>query len=149
MEEQNKKTVGMMYPDSPGKQFWHIWGPLIIKMGIGFIISSIAAAIFGVYYLCRHYGINAEVLADARQMQIISERFMRDSMELAQTISLKFYDYTTLVDGVASLITIPVMWLCFTGIVCEKEESDLSPTKRLRFGNMGQSLLWESHFAWQ
>ena len=67
-------------------------------MGIGFIISSIAAAIFGVYYLCRHYGINAEVLADARQMQIISERFMRDSMELAQTISLKFYDYTTLVD---------------------------------------------------
>ena len=113
MEEQNKKTVGMMYPDSPGKQFWHIWGPLIIKMGIGFIISSIAAAIFGVYYLCRHYGINAEVLADARQMQIISERFMRDSMELAQTISLKFYDYTTLVDGVASLITIPVMWFMF------------------------------------
>ena len=103
MEEQNKKTVGMMYPDSPGKQFWHIWGPLIIKMGIGFIISSIAAAIFGVYYLCRHYGINAEVLADARQMQIISERFMRDSMELAQTISLKFYDYTTLVDGVRRL----------------------------------------------
>ena len=82
-------------------------------MGIGFIISSIAAAIFGVYYLCRHYGINAEVLADARQMQIISERFMRDSMELAQTISLKFYDYTTLVDGVASLITIPVMWFMF------------------------------------
>ena len=113
MEEQNKKTVGMMYPDSPGKQFWHIWGPLIIKMGIGFIISSIAAAIFGVYYLCRHYGINAEVLADARQMQIISERFMRDSMELAQTISLKFYDYTTLVDGVASFITIPVMWFMF------------------------------------
>ena len=90
MEEQNKQTAGMAYPDSPGKQFWHIWGPLIIKMGIGFIISSIAASIFGVYYLCRHYGINAEVLADARQMQIISERFMRDSMELAQTISLKF-----------------------------------------------------------
>ena len=31
MEEQNKKTVGMMYPDSPGKQFWHIWGPDVYK----------------------------------------------------------------------------------------------------------------------
>lgn len=113
MEEQNKQTAGMAYPDSPGKQFWHIWGPLIIKIGIGFIVSSIAASIFGVYYLCRHYGINTEVLADARQMQIISERFMRDSMTLAQEISLKFYDYTTLVDGVASLITIPVMWFMF------------------------------------
>ena len=40
MEEQNKKTVGMMYPDSPGKQFWHIWGPLIIKMGIDLLFPA-------------------------------------------------------------------------------------------------------------
>lgn len=133
MEEQNKQTAGMAYPDSPGKQFWHIWGPLIIKMGIGFIISSIAASIFGVYYLCRHYGINAEVLADARQMQIISERFMRDSMELAQTISLKFYDYTTLVDGVASFITIPVMWFMFHRDRVRERRVGYVPNKRLRF----------------
>lgn len=113
MEEQNRQTTGAPYPVSPGKQFWYIWGPLIIKIGIGFIISSIGAMIFSVFYLCKHYGINAEVLADARQMQILSERFMRDSMEIAQSISLEFYDYTALVDGAAALLTIPVMWFMF------------------------------------
>lgn len=113
MEEQNKQTAGMAYPDSPGKQFWHIWGPLIIKMGIGFIISSIAASIFGVYYLCRHYGINAEVLADARQMQDYFRTFYARFNGTGTDDQFEFIDYTTLVDGVASFITIPVMWFMF------------------------------------
>lgn len=113
MEEKNKRTEGPSYPISPGKQFWYIWGPLIIKMGIGFIVSGIGAMIFSVFYLCRHYGVNAEVLADAGQMQMLSERFMRESLQISQDISLAFYDYTALVDAAAALLTIPVMWFMF------------------------------------
>lgn len=113
MEQQNRQVPPTVPPESPGKQFWYIWSPLAVKIGIGFMISIVVGTVFGFMYIFRHYGITREVLDNSRQLEVISQRFIREYADLTREMSLEYYNYAALIEGVTSLATIPVMWVMF------------------------------------
>lgn len=113
MEQQNRQVPPTVYPESPGKQFWHIWSPLVVKIGIGFLISIAVGTVFGIIYIFQHYGITPEVLNDSKQLEVISQRFMREYADLTREMSLEYYKHAALIEGITALATIPVLWVMF------------------------------------
>lgn len=113
MEQQNRQVPPTVYPESPGKQFWHIWSPLVVKIGIGFMVSIAVGTVFGIIYIFQHYGITREVLNNAKQMEMISRRFVREYADLTREMSLEYYHYAALIEGITALATIPVLWVMF------------------------------------
>ncbi len=113
MEQQNRQIPPTVYPESPGRQFWYVWSPLIVKIGIGLLVSLAVGTVFGIIYIFRHYGITQEVLNDSKQLEIISQRFLREYMDLTREMSLEYYKYAALIEGITALATIPVLCVMF------------------------------------
>ena len=40
--------------NSYGNQIWYIWGPIVVKIVIGMIVSGVASAAIGAAYMIRH-----------------------------------------------------------------------------------------------
>ena len=47
--------------NSYGNQIWYIWGPIVVKIVIGMIVSGVASAAIGAAYMIRHYGLSAQM----------------------------------------------------------------------------------------
>lgn len=89
-------------PIDSGKRFWHIWGPFLINWGIGIGISMAAAMVFIGMYSAAHTKEVMAAYGDQKAMM----RIVSNVLEITQR-------YTTEVQGIAALITIPVMALLY------------------------------------
>ena len=54
--------------NSYGNQIWYIWGPIVVKIVIGMIVSGVASAAIGAAYMIRHYGLSAQMTDYAQQI---------------------------------------------------------------------------------
>lgn len=113
MEQQNKQTPLEEYPESPGRYFWRIISPLAIELGISMAVSMAAGVILGITHLMNHYGVTADILHDSAQLQMLSEQFLKDYMEVSQDFQQEIYRYGIYIQGVTALITIPVLAAMF------------------------------------
>ena len=101
MEQQ----YGQMPPgagESPFKRFWHVWGPLIIKWGLGVLVSMLAMTA-----LCFAYAVNNEA---AMMAAMENEEQMTG---IYNDIYKQYLHFSTLIEGIAALFTIPVMIFLF------------------------------------
>ena len=101
MEQQ----YGQVPPRTGGgvfRNFWHVWGPLIIKWGIGMGISMLA-----MFALCLAYATNNEAAMSAA---INDEDKM---MSIYNDIYVQYIHFATFIEGAAAVITIPVMAVLF------------------------------------
>jgi hypothetical protein len=89
-------------PPSAGKRFWNVWGPLIIKWGIAFVVSMLAMAALSFAYVYSHEATAMEAMTDETQMAGIYE-----------IIYNQYLKFATLIEGMAALVTIPVMIILF------------------------------------
>lgn len=111
--EQENRQMPPAGQESYGKKMWHIWGPLVIKIGIAMLVSMAAGVVFMSLYLVKEYGITPEVMQDAERMQKIYEAILQNSTSFAVEFNKEYLHYSALVDGVAALVTIPVMLFWF------------------------------------
>ena len=103
-QEQDKKRKPI---ETPGKRFWKMWGTLLIKWGIGIGVGMVVMAAMMVAYMKTHY-----------QTQAALEALMSDQNKLMgfyEKMLNKYIDYTTWVEGLSALVTIPVMAILYHG----------------------------------
>lgn len=109
--EQQYGQVPPVRPENYGKRIWHLWGPVVIKWAIGFGASMIAMGVLSLVYVMADQ--------DAAMAAMQSEEKMMEQYDKILTLYLKA---ATLIEGVAALITIPIMaWLFHSDRVKEKK----------------------------
>ena len=99
-QEQERKPV-----ETPGKRFWKMWGPLLIKWGIGIGVGMAVMAAMMMAYMKTHYQTQAALealMSDQNKLMAFYEKMLN-----------KYIDYTTWVEGLSALVTIPVMALMY------------------------------------
>ncbi len=100
----------------PENSFLRIWGPLLIKWGIGLGVSMIAVILFEGAILLREAGIDPGSPQMMAKIQLLLQKYMtdKDSMnELVYQINEAVLKYTTPIEGISAFITIPVLWIMF------------------------------------
>lgn len=100
----------------PENRFWRIWGPVIIKWGISIAVSMVAAAIFEFVVIIKKTGADIGTAEGVAQIQAFMQQYLTSassSMEFANEVSQEFMQYTTPVEGLAALVTIPIMLFMF------------------------------------
>lgn len=108
--------------ETPGKRFWNIWGPILIKWGIGFGVGVVAMAALMMAYMKTHY-----------QTQAALEALMSDQSKLMafyEKMLNKYIDYTTWVEGLTALVTIPVMAILYHGDRKREKKAGFVPDKK-------------------
>lgn len=101
-QEQERKPV-----ETPGKRFWKMWGPLLIKWGIGIGVGMAVMAAMMMAYMKTYYQTQAALealMSDQNKLMAFYEKMLN-----------KYIDYTTWVEGLSALVTIPVMALMYHG----------------------------------
>lgn len=108
--EQQYGQVPPMRPENYGKRVWHLWGPIVIKWAVGIGVSMIAMGVLSM--------VSVMADQDAAMEAMQSEEKM---MELYDRILTQYLNASTLIEGVAALITIPIMlWLFHSDRVKER-----------------------------
>lgn len=101
-QEQRKNTQTGGQPQSFGKRMWYLWGPIVIKWGIGTLVSIAAMMVYTTMYVISNY---------EKAMAAMSNQ--NDMFNLSMTVSEQVLKYLTPIQGVAALICIPVMLVLF------------------------------------
>ena len=81
-QEQERKPV-----ETPGKRFWKMWGPLLIKWGIGIGVGMAVMAAMMMAYMKTHYQTQAALealMSDQNKLMAFYEKMLN-----------KYIDYTT------------------------------------------------------
>lgn len=103
----------------PGNRFLRLWSPVIIKWGIAFLITMLAMTVYEMSFILKENGMTFASLQNPqmlnRFMDIIHQYVIEPSKitELTNTISVDFMKYATPVEGLAALITIPILGFMF------------------------------------
>lgn len=113
MEEQYRMKEPMPKQQS---RFMRIWGPVLIKWGIAFGVSMLAMMVFELVMFIKDSGLDLQSVKSLGQIQQELSNYMMSMMQSADmTTALmeEFLKYSTLIEGVAALVTIPVMLVMF------------------------------------
>lgn len=101
-EVQGQKVPAYPPEQSYGKRLWHLWGPLVIKWGISVAVSFAVILVYMFFYMSVNYNEVAGVINNDEA-----------AMNLAMSISEEVLKYSTQIEGIAALITIPLLLFFF------------------------------------
>lgn len=119
MEQQyrmNQDNINRKRYPKPENRFMRIWGPLFVKWGISMAVSLAAIFLFELVVLMRDNGLTITALQDMAKISEILEKYMESASATAaftNEIMEEFLKYSTPVEGVSALITIPVLLVMF------------------------------------
>lgn len=85
-----------------GRGFWYIWGSVLIKLGIAYLVYMAAVSLLAGVHLMQMTGGDADAM-----MQIAQST--AQSGKLYDQITNELMNWAVYIEGVAALITIPVM----------------------------------------
>ena len=86
-----------------GRGFWDIWGSVLIKLGIAYLVYMAAVSLLAGVHLMQMTGGDADAM-----MQIAQST--AQSGKLYDQITNELMNWAAYIEGVAALITIPVMF---------------------------------------
>lgn len=115
-QENNMPQNG---PEPYGKRLLHMWSPLLLKWGIAFGVYMVAAGAFGFLYMMSNPDLVMGATEDPAQMSELYELIMKGFLKVA-----------TLVEGMAALITIPVMLVLFHKDRVRERAAGVIPNKK-------------------
>ena len=87
-----------------GRGFWYIWGSVLIKLGIAYLVYMAAVSLLAGVHLMQMTGGDADAM-----MQIAQST--AQSGKLYDQITNELMNWAVYIEGVAALITIPVMFI--------------------------------------
>ena len=102
-----------------GKRLWRLWSPLLLKMAIAFGVSILAAGAFSFLYMMSEPELVTQAMEDQAKMTELYERLMAEILGV-----------TTVVEGVAALVTIPVMLVLFHKDRMMEKSAGIVPNKK-------------------
>lgn len=117
--EQQGRPVPPVYPESYGKRLWRLWGPIVIKWAIEIGVSSIA--MMALAMACRF--MQPELFSEAVNNQ-------DKMMELYNQIVEMYLKSMTMIQGIAAVVTIPVMLILFYGDRKRQKKMGIIPNKK-------------------
>lgn len=115
-QQQYQYTEGTGPVRKPENRFLRIWGPVLIKWGIGMGVSFLAVMVFESFTILKKSGIDLHAVQSMAQVQDIIYRTMLDtnaSAELAAQAAEEMMKYTTPIEGITAFLTIPVLLVMF------------------------------------
>lgn len=136
MEQQQNGTPPVL-PQSGGKRFLHLWGPLLIKWGIAFATMMAGAMICSFLYMSAHYDAAMKAMENQEQM-----------MNLYNAILEEMLKWQTLIEGVAAFITIPVMLIFFHKDRVKEKMAGILPNKKAPLWKYGAVLVMAVAVSW-
>lgn len=89
-------------PTTPGKRIWYLWGALIIKVIISYVVTICGE----IAYMAIYAYENPEAFMEISTSQ---DKIVEFAMQIIEAL----LPYTTLLEGVAALITLPILWVMF------------------------------------
>lgn len=128
--EQRYQQVPPLTPESYGKRIWHIWGPIVIKWAVAIGVSMIAAGVFTMMFMVANQDAAASAMQSEEQM-----------MNLYDKIMDQYMGFSTLIEGVAALITIPVMLFLFHRDRVKERLAGFIPNKKAPLWKYSAGLL--------
>ena len=105
-------------------------GPLLIKWGIGIGVGMAVMAAMMMAYMKTHYQTQAALealMSDQNKLMAFYEKMLN-----------KYIDYTTWVEGLSALVTIPVMALMYHGTERKRRQPVSYRIRKRRCGNIRQ-----------
>lgn len=128
--QYNGQQVPPVRRNSYGSQLWYIWGPIVVKLIIGIIVSGVTGAAIGSAYLLKHYGISVQSIDNEKLMQQFLNIYQRDYTQIMQAVTMEAYKLSAYVEGVAALITIPILLLMFRKDRLREKTVGFTPNKK-------------------
>lgn len=105
MEQQQYNTTPKPKKRSGGR-FWNLWGPLIIKYGIAYLVTfAFTAVLMATYFMTQGIQSSSEIQAIMSSENAVWEMY--------EVIMEQALEYAVYVDGIAALLTIPVLIFMF------------------------------------
>ena len=120
-----RKTMSQEYrmpeggQESYGKRLWHLWSPLILKMAIGFGVSVLAAGAFTIIFMAKNPDLVNQAAMDQSKISDLYQQLMGEILNV-----------TTIVEGVAALVTIPVLLVMFHKDRMRERMAGIVPNKK-------------------
>ena len=120
-----RKTMSQEYrmpeggQESYGKRLWHLWSPLILKMAIGFGVSVLAAGAFSIIFMAKNPDLVNQATMDQSKISDLYQQLMGEILQV-----------TTIVEGVAALVTIPVLLVMFHKDRLRERMAGIVPNKK-------------------
>lgn len=90
----------------PKRKFFRIWGPLLLKLLIVYVVSIAFTAVIMGQYFQTEIGLSAEAI---REFMSVEENYNQVYYEIMK----QSVQYTTIMEGLAALITIPILVFMF------------------------------------
>lgn len=90
----------------PKRKFLYIWGPLLLKFLIVYVVSVAFTAVIMGQYFQTTIGLDPEAI---REFMAVEENYNKIYYEIME----QSVQYTTIMEGLAALITIPILAFMF------------------------------------
>ena len=103
--------------------FWHVWSPLFLKWGIAFIVSMAGMFVLVGGYVAGHEDLVLKALDDENQM-----------MKIYNQIIDLYLQYSTLIEGMAAICTIPFLTWMFHRDRMKEKMAGKAPVKKATLG---------------
>nr|WP_296266759.1 type II CAAX endopeptidase family protein [uncultured Merdimonas sp.] len=119
MEQQQGGPMPPIRPENYGKRMWQLWGPILIKWGIEFLVSILAMTALAMVYQIAN--------PDAFSAAVNSEDAM---MDLYNQLIGQYLKASTLIQGMSAVVVIPVMWIFFHRDRVKEKMMGIIPNKK-------------------
>lgn len=117
--EQHNRQVPPVSPENYGKRMRRLWGPILIDLAIGIVVSTAAVGVLAFLYMAAHSDVLEAAMQNEDQMLGLYEKII----EL-------YYGFMTVIQGVAAAFTIPVMWYLFHQDRLKEKAAGVIPNKK-------------------
>lgn len=116
--------------EKPKRRFFRIWGPLLIKFLIVYVISVIFSAVMMGQYFQSTIGLDSQAISEFMAVEENVNTVYYEVME-------KSIQYTTIMEGLAALITIPILLFMFYRDRVREKIAGVVPAKKTALWKYG------------
>lgn len=144
MEQQYHYTDRSGPVRKPESRFLRIWGPVLVKWGIGMGVSMLAMMLFESFTILKKSGIDMNAVQNMAQVWDVIYQNMLDmsqSAELATEAAEEMLKYTTPLEGITAFVTIPILMVMFHRDTIREKIAGFVPNKKAALWKYGAILI--------
>lgn len=105
-QQYYQQNISKKQPQKPRRKFLYFWGPFLLKLLIVYIVSCIFIAVLMGQYFESTIGLDSMAIAEYMAVEENYYDVLNEVMRMATP-------HTTIMEGLAALITIPIMLFFF------------------------------------
>ena len=139
-QQQYHYTMNSGHVKKPENRFLRIWGPVLVKWGIGMGVSMLAMMLFESFTILKKSGVDINAVQNMSQVWDVIYQNMLDmskSAELATEAAEEMLKYTTPLEGITAFLTIPILMVMFHKDTIREKIAGFVPNKKAALWKYG------------